>query len=93
MPLFIGVDSGTQSTKAVVLDLDYRRVIAEARAPHALIAGLPPGHAEQHPADWTAALDSVSGVSWPGASTRGRCAASGSPGSSTVSFPSMPPAR
>ena len=59
MALFIGIDSGTQSTKAVVLDLDARRVVAEARAPHALIPGLPPGHAEQHPADWTAALDAV----------------------------------
>jgi len=59
MSLYIGVDSGTQSTKAVVLDLASRQVIAEARAPHRLIAGLPPGHAEQHPADWTAALDSV----------------------------------
>jgi xylulokinase len=59
MSLFIGIDSGTQSTKAVVLDLDARRVVAEARAPHALIPGLPVGHAEQHPADWTAALDAV----------------------------------
>src|ERR1035437_8677437 len=59
MSLFIGIDSGTQSTKAVVLDLDTRQVVAEARAPHTLIAGLPPGHMEQHPQDWTAALDTV----------------------------------
>lgn len=59
MSLFIGIDSGTQSTKAVVLDLEQRKVIAEARAPHALIAGLPAGHMEQHPQDWTAALDIV----------------------------------
>ncbi len=59
MSLFIGIDSGTQSTKAVVLDLETRKVIAEARAPHALIAGLPVGHMEQHPQDWTAALDTV----------------------------------
>ena len=52
MSLFIGIDSGTQSVKAVVLDLDARRVIAEARAPHALISGLPVGHMEQHPQDW-----------------------------------------
>lgn len=56
MSLFIGIDSGTQSTKAVVLDLKARQVIAEARAPHALIPGLPVGHMEQHPADWVAAL-------------------------------------
>ncbi|MSU23908.1 MAG: xylulokinase [Opitutus sp.] len=59
MSLFIGIDSGTQSVKAVVLDLENRQVIAEARTPHALIAGLPAGHMEQHPSDWTAALDTV----------------------------------
>jgi len=61
MSLYLGIDSGTQSTKAVVLDLDTGRVIAEARAPHTLIAGLPAGHMEQHPAEWTAALDAVIG--------------------------------
>lgn len=59
MALFIGIDSGTQSVKAVVLDLETRAVIAEARAPHRLIEGLPVGHMEQHPADWTSALDRV----------------------------------
>jgi xylulokinase len=59
MSLYIGIDSGTQSTKAVVLDLERGRVVAEARAPHRLIAGLPPGHLEQHPRDWTRALDCV----------------------------------
>ncbi len=59
MSLFIGIDSGTQSTKAVVLDLETRKVVAEARAPHKLIEGLPVGHMEQHPQDWTSALDSV----------------------------------
>lgn len=59
MSLFIGIDSGTQSVKAVVLDLGARKVIAEARAPHTLIAGLPVGHMEQHPQEWVAALDRV----------------------------------
>jgi xylulokinase len=59
MSLFIGIDSGTQSTKAVVLDLETRKVVAEARAPHKLIEGLPVGHMEQDPRDWTAALDFV----------------------------------
>ena len=59
MSLFIGIDSGTQSTKGVILDLDRREVVAEASAPHQLIAGLPPGHLEQHPQEWTAALDAV----------------------------------
>lgn len=59
MSLYIGIDSGTQSVKAVVLDLDTRQVIAEARAPHRLIDGLPVGHMEQHPQEWVAALDTV----------------------------------
>jgi len=61
MALYIGIDSGTQSTKAVVLDLEQRKVVAEARAPHRLIEGLPVGHMEQHPRDWAAALDAVIG--------------------------------
>lgn len=59
MSLFIGIDSGTQSVKAVVLDLEARKVIAEARAPHALISGLPVGHMEQHPQEWVSAMDQV----------------------------------
>ena len=59
MSLYLGIDSGTQSTKAVVLDLDTKTIVAEARAPHTLIAGLPAGHMEQHPQEWAAALDTV----------------------------------
>ncbi|MGO9935184.1 MAG: xylulokinase [Steroidobacteraceae bacterium] len=59
MSLFIGVDSGTQSVKALVLDMDEGRVVARASAPHALIAGLPARHVEQHPQTWIAALGSV----------------------------------
>ncbi len=59
MAHFIGIDSGTQSTKAVVVDLEARRVVAEARAPHRMIAGLPLGAMEQEPRQWTSALDAV----------------------------------
>lgn len=59
MSLFIGIDSGTQSVKAIVLDLEAGKVIAEARAPHTLITGLPAGHMEQHPQEWAAAMDQV----------------------------------
>ncbi len=59
MSLFIGIDSGTQSVKAVVLDLETRKVVAEARAPHTLITGLPVGHMEQHPQEWASAMDFV----------------------------------
>lgn len=59
MSLFIGIDSGTQSVKAIVLDLETRKVVAEARAPHTLIGGLPVGHMEQHPQEWVSAMDTV----------------------------------
>jgi xylulokinase len=57
MSLYIGVDSGTQSVKAVALDLETGRVAAEARLPHRMIPGLPPGHMEQHPQEWAIAMD------------------------------------
>ena len=37
MALFLGIDSGTQSVKAVVYDLESNRVLADGRAPHCLI--------------------------------------------------------
>jgi xylulokinase len=55
--LYIGIDSGTQSVKAVALDVESGRVLAEARAPHRMITGLPPGHMEQDPRDWVSAMD------------------------------------
>ena len=59
MNLYLGIDSGTQSTKAIALDLETGCVIAEARAPHSLLVGLPPGHMEQRPQVWTEALELV----------------------------------
>jgi xylulokinase len=59
MSIYLGIDSGTQSTKAIAFDLAGRRVIAEARAPHRMIRGLPEGHKEQHPREWIVALDRV----------------------------------
>ena len=61
MSLYVGVDSGTQSVKAVALDLETGRVVAEARAQHRMIAGLPAGHMEQHPQEWAAAMDAAIG--------------------------------
>jgi len=57
MSLYLGIDSGTQSVKAVVLDLDRGRVVGEGRAPHRLIPGRPVGHVEQHPQEWVRAMD------------------------------------
>jgi len=53
---FIGVDNGTQSTKALVIDGETGEVIARASEPYGLIEGLPPGHKEQHPSVWVEAL-------------------------------------
>jgi xylulokinase len=61
MSLYVGVDSGTQSVKAIALDAESGRVLAEARAPHRMIEGLPPGHMEQHPQEWVAAMDAAIG--------------------------------
>ena len=57
--LFLGLDIGTQSTKALVLDATSRSVVARASATYGLIEGLPPGHAEQHPDTWVDAVRTV----------------------------------
>ena len=50
--LVIGIDSGTQSTKALVVDANNGKVLGEGAKAHRLIGGLPAGAKEQHPADW-----------------------------------------
>src|SRR5690348_18490584 len=50
--LLIGVDSGTQSTKALVVDAKNGRVLAAASQAYDLIPNLPPGAKEQHPHTW-----------------------------------------
>jgi xylulokinase len=53
MPAYaIGIDSGTQGTKALVVDIRTGRVLGRGQAPHAMIAGLGPGSSEQDPAVW-----------------------------------------
>ena len=49
---FIGVDSGTQSTKAIVMDGETGLVKGKASSSYGLIEGLPPGHMEQNPETW-----------------------------------------
>ena len=53
--LVIGIDSGTQSTKVLVVDAKSGKVLGSSQAGYDLIPELPPGHKEQHPADWIAA--------------------------------------
>lgn len=59
MSLFLGIDSGTQSVKTVVYDAESRKVVADGRAPHEMIPGLPSGHMEQEPSDWVTAMDAA----------------------------------
>lgn len=55
--LTLGIDSGTQSTKAVVLNVETGEIVASAQSSYGMIADLPPGHMEQHPEAWTKAVD------------------------------------
>lgn len=50
--LLIGIDSGTQSTKALVVDARNGKVLGEASEAYGLLGGLPPGAKEQHPEIW-----------------------------------------
>src|SRR5689334_3560532 len=66
--LFIGIDSGTQGTKVVILDGESRTVVSQAQAGHRLIED-DRGTREQDPSWWIAAMQkalrtalSVSGV-------------------------------
>ena len=53
--LLIGIDSGTQSTKALVVDAHSGKVLGTGVASYGLIPNLPPGAKEQHPRDWIVA--------------------------------------
>src|SRR5580700_5517644 len=53
--LVIGVDSGTQSTKVLVVNARDGSVVGQASKAYGLIPGLPPGAKEQHPRTWRAA--------------------------------------
>ncbi len=50
--LLIGIDSGTQSTKALVVDARDGKVLGAASQAYDLIPDLPPGAKEQHPHTW-----------------------------------------
>lgn len=54
--LFLGLDVGTQGTKALLVDVAGARVVARASSSYGLIEDLGPGAAEQQPATWLAAI-------------------------------------
>jgi len=55
----IGIDSGTQGTKVLVVDYGTGQVLGRGHAPHEMVAGLPPGASEQDPATWVRAMESA----------------------------------
>jgi xylulokinase len=55
----VGIDSGTQGTKALVVEIDRGRVAGRGRAPHAMVPGLAAGASEQDPATWVRAMDTA----------------------------------
>ena len=57
--LLIGIDSGTQSTKVLIIDSRDGKVLASAAQEYDLIPGLPPGAKEQHPHTWRDATASA----------------------------------
>ena len=54
--LLIGIDSGTQSTKTLVVDATTGKVLGSASSSYELIDGLPAGAKEQDPSVWVKAL-------------------------------------
>ena len=52
--LYVGVDSGTQGSKAVVVDRGKHLIVAESYSPHELIEDNT-GKREQEPAWWITA--------------------------------------
>jgi xylulokinase len=57
--LLLGIDSGTQSTKVLVVDAKDGKVLAAAAQEYDLIPNLPPGAKEQHPHTWRDATASA----------------------------------
>src|SRR5512136_1737862 len=57
--LLLGIDSGTQSTKVLVVDARDGKVLASAAQEYGLLPDLPPGAKEQHPHTWRDATASA----------------------------------
>jgi xylulokinase len=55
----VGIDSGTQGTKALVADSRSGRVLGRGYAPHAALSGLPAGASEQDPRTWVEAMEAA----------------------------------
>ena len=55
-PLYLGIDAGTQSTKAVVYDATSRTVVGRGAVSYGLLPTDVIGRAEQDPAEWVDAM-------------------------------------
>lgn len=55
----IGIDSGTQGTKSLVVEVASGKVLGRGASPHAMVPGLKPGASEQDPAVWVEALEAA----------------------------------
>ena len=53
----LGIDSGTQGTKALVVEIATGEVRGRGHAPHVMIGGLEAGASEQAPDSWILALN------------------------------------
>ncbi|MCG6539614.1 xylulokinase [Pseudomonas sp. KSR10] len=56
--MFLGIDCGTQGTKALLLDASSGRVLGQGSASHELISG-PNGRREQRTEQWTCAFETA----------------------------------
>ncbi|GIL44641.1 hypothetical protein Vafri_2161 [Volvox africanus] len=54
--LVLGLDVGTQGTKAVLYDLESHSVVAKGNAAYGIIGSTTQGRAEQHPETWRQAV-------------------------------------
>jgi xylulokinase len=52
----IGVDSGTQGTKALIVDFEGK-ILGRGFSPHRFVEGLKPGESEQNPQEWIQAFE------------------------------------
>ncbi len=59
-PLWLGLDVGTQGTKALIVDVEGAgQVVGRGATGYDLLPGLPAGHMEQHPSTW---IDAIQGA-------------------------------
>jgi xylulokinase len=55
----LGIDSGTQSTKTIALDLETGEILASAQQPYGFVEARGEGAMEQDPAVWIAAVEAT----------------------------------